>query len=119
LPLPTDAQPIDGVSLVPVLRGEATSVKDHVYHAFPRPRPEKKKGEWLGRAIRTERYRYVEWRPFGTTDEKSDVELYDYTADPLETENLAPRHPDLCVQLQKLLDQHPAPVAPVLASRPR
>jgi iduronate 2-sulfatase len=114
LPAPNGPQPIEGISQVSVLHDPKVAVKDYVYHAFPRPRPDKG-GEWLGRAIRTERYRYVEWRPFGRSDEKSDVELYDYTTDPLETENLAPRHPDLCAQFQQLLDRQPAAAAPLPA----
>ena len=53
LPKPQGPQPVDGVSLVPVLKDPARRVRDHAYHAYPKRK--------LGRAIRTERYRLVEW----------------------------------------------------------
>jgi iduronate 2-sulfatase len=36
LPKPVVPQPLDGISLVPVLRDPATRVRDHAYHAYPR-----------------------------------------------------------------------------------
>ncbi len=111
LPAPTGSQPIDGVSQVPVLRDPATQVKDHVYHAFPRPRPGK--GEWLGRAIRTERYRFVEWKSIRTPAEPADLELYDYLNDPAETVNVAAQQPEVVARLCALLARHPAAKLPV------
>lgn len=107
LPPPGGAQPIDGISVVPVLRDPALRVKDHVYHCFPRNRPGQ--GEWLGRAIRTDRHRLVEWRPFDGAGEPV-LELYDYVADPLEGENLAGSQPEVVTKLRRLLATHPAPV---------
>lgn len=119
LPAPSGPQPIDGTNQLPVLTDPANArVKDFVYHAFPRPRPGRV-GEWLGRAIRTQRYRYVQWRPFSDDGEKPDVELYDYETDPLEKVNMAATHPELCAQFQKLLDQQPVPHVPQPASAPR
>lgn len=116
LPAPQGPQPIDGASQAAALTDPTHArVKEFVYHAFPRARPGKG-GEWLGRAIRTERYRYVEWRPFGRGGEKPEIELYDYTADPLESENVASKNPDLCAKFQQVLDQQPATVAPLPAS---
>jgi uncharacterized sulfatase len=44
-----------------------------------------KKGAWfMGRSIRTDRYRYTEW-----DDGKKGVQLYDYETDPGELKNLA------------------------------
>jgi iduronate 2-sulfatase len=96
---------------VPVLRDPATQVKDHVYHAFPRPRPGK--GEWLGRAIRTERYRFVEWKSIRTPAEPADLELYDYLNDPAETVNVAAQQPEVVARLCALLARHPAAKLPV------
>jgi len=115
LPAPTGPQPIDGVSQVPVLRDPAHAQgKDHVYHAFPRPRPGQ--GEWLGRAIRTARYRYVQWLPFGAPPPQPDIELYDYETDPLESVNIAAEQPALVARFQALLDQYPAAKPPLKAT---
>lgn len=110
LPQPGGAQPIDGVSLVPVLRDSTVWVKDHVYHCFPRNRPGQ--GEWIGRALRTDRHRLVEWIPFNGAGEPV-LELYDYLKDPLESENLAATQPGVVAQLRLKLDRYPAPVRPV------
>jgi iduronate 2-sulfatase len=100
LPQVAGPQPIDGLSLVPVLRESATRVRDHAYHCFPR-------GDRLGRAIRTDRYRLVEWKRFGAGTESAEYELYDYQSDPLETRNLAGEHRVLVEQLATILARHP------------
>ena len=94
LPKPKVPQQLDGVSLVPVLRKPKTSVKDHVTHVFPR-------GQRLGRAVRTERYRLVEWKVAGALADTADLELYDYKTDPGETRNLAVEKPDVVKKLAR------------------
>ncbi|PHS00743.1 MAG: iduronate-2-sulfatase [Blastopirellula sp.] len=101
LPAPKGPQPIDGTSLVPVLNGSAKSVKDHAYHAFP------KGGGRLGRAIRTSRYRLVEWKPFKDSGAKPVYELYDYQTDPLEKKNWASERPKVVAELAAMLATHP------------
>lgn len=101
LPAPKGPQPIDGLSLVPVLKDPARKLRDHAYHCFPRDQGR------LGRAIRTERYRLVEWKRPGEPADKADLELYDYQDDPAETENLASRKPDVVRSLKAILDRHP------------
>lgn len=109
LPPPQGPQPIDGISQVPVLDDPRhAKVKDFVYHAYPRNRPGKG-GEWIGQAIRTSRYRYVEWRPLGDLSHAPDRELYDYSADPLESLNLADRMPAVVAELSALLSREPKP----------
>lgn len=95
-------QPVDGVSLVPVLKKSTARVRDHAYHAYPKQK--------LGRAIRTERYRYVEWRAWDGADESVEQELYDYQTDPLETQNLAAEKPAVVNSLAKILAEYPTPV---------
>ncbi len=95
-------QPMDGVSLVPVLRNTKATVSDHAYHCYPR-------GKYMGQAIRTERYRMVQWTAKNDADEKEIYELYDYLEDPLETRNFATLKPGVLKQLIELLKQHPAP----------
>jgi arylsulfatase A-like enzyme len=68
---------LDGVSLVPLLRDPAASVKDAARSLAERVPPE------LGRSLRTERWRYTLW-PDGSQ------ELYDHRRDPHERTNLAP-----------------------------
>ena len=46
--------------------------------------------EYIGRAIRTARYRYVEWCVHAS-GAAAGVELYDHRDDPLETTNVAAR----------------------------
>lgn len=96
LPKPAVPQPLDGMSLVPVLRDPAARVRDHATHCFPRePR--------LGRAIRTDRYRLVEWKKPGAPPESAVLELYDYESDPEETKNLAASLPDVVADLRRRL----------------
>ena len=115
LPLPAGPQPMDGKSLVPVLKDPSARVRDHAFHAYPKQR--------LGRAIRTERYRLVEWKAISQPKQtaihsdlqrqvarKSLYELYDYETDPLETKNLAAEKPDVVAELKKILATYPQPV---------
>jgi len=99
LPAPTGPQPIDGISLVPVLKDPQARVRDHAYHAYPKQK--------LGRAIRTERYRLIEWKKPNAPPETAELELYDYESDPLETKNLAAEQPDVVTQLRSILSKHP------------
>ncbi|MDD3489366.1 MAG: sulfatase [Paludibacter sp.] len=98
---PVAPQPIDGLSLTPVMKNTEKRIRDHAYHAFP-------KGKYSGRAIRTDRYRLVEWKNW---DDAGDVmyELYDYKLDPLETKNVAAEQPNMVEEMKKILAKHPAP----------
>ena len=88
---------------MPVLRDPAVSVKDHAYHCYPR-------GNRLGQAIRTARYRLVRWTPT-SGDARVDYELFDYQVDPLEKKNLADKHPEIVQSLLAKLESHPAPLS--------
>lgn len=115
LPVPTGPQPIDGKSLVPVLKRPDQTIRDHAYHVFPRGVAGK---ELFGRAIRTERYRMVEWKEIGAPTETAIYELYDYLTDASETENLAGKRPDVLAQLKAVLKQHPEARVPVEQRKP-
>ncbi|MFY9255504.1 MAG: sulfatase-like hydrolase/transferase [Fuerstiella sp.] len=99
LPAISGPQPIDGSSFVNVLNQTQTSIDSHAYHCFP-------KGGRLGRAIRTERYRLVEWKS-DKRDDKPEFELYDYKTDPHETKNLASSQPEVAERLKAILATHP------------
>ncbi len=101
LPAPSGPQPTDGLSLVPVLKNPRTRIRNHAYHVYP-----KKK---LGRAIRTERYRLVEWKRIGAPLQRAEYELYDYQNDPLERTNLAHRYPKIVERLASILANYPPP----------
>ncbi len=104
LPVPDVPQGLDGISLVPVLRNPERRIRDHAYHVYPKAK--------LGRAIRTERYRLVEWKRVGDPETAAEYELYDYEVDPEETRNLAGRHPEIVSQLQQRLRVYPQPRRP-------
>lgn len=102
LPAPAGPQPIDGRSLVPTLRDPAARVREHAFHAYPKAR--------LGRAIRSERYRLVEWSEWNESPAaEPELELYDYAEDPLETRNLAAERPQVVARLRQILAAYPAP----------
>ena len=103
LPAPKGPQAIDGKSLVPVLKNPKARVRDHAYHCYPRRR--------LGRAIRTDRYRLVEWRNVGEPVSAAEYELYDYAKGAVETENIAAQQPALLKILAAKLAAYPEPVA--------
>ncbi len=100
LPEPEVPQPLDGLSLVQVLKDPSKRIRDHVVHAYPRK-------ERMGRAIRTERYRLVEWNVPGNPADSANIELYDYHEDPLESKNLATARPDIVKELLITLNQYP------------
>ncbi|MEW4489290.1 sulfatase [Thalassoglobus sp. JC818] len=106
LPAPQESeavkQTIDGQSLVPLLKNPDAPHRGYAYHCFPR-------GKRLGRAIRTERYRLVEWKQFNASADQAEYELFDYVDDPLESKNLAEDRPDVVQQLSAILDSLPAP----------
>jgi iduronate 2-sulfatase len=101
LPVPKNPQPLEGKSLVPVLKRPSRESKEAVFHVYPRS--PKEKGAILGRAVRTERYRLVEWKKPGAPADTAEFELYDYEKDPSETKNLAATQPKLVKKLHALI----------------
>jgi iduronate 2-sulfatase len=88
--------------------------KQHILHVYPRGRG--KEGEILGRSIRTQQFRLVEWKPY-TGDGTVELELYDYLDDPLEKSNLAEERPEVVKELLKHLESYGDPRPPVAAKR--
>ena len=89
----TPAAPLDGVSLSPMLTNPSASVKDA---AFSQARN--------GYAIRTDRWRYIEW-----DGGNEGAQLYDMENDPAETTNLAadPKHATTVADLRARLAAYP------------
>ncbi|XZE53065.1 sulfatase [Planctomycetaceae bacterium SH139] len=102
LPAPSGPQPIDGASLAAVLKDPTKRVRDHAYHVYPQQK--------IGRAIRTERYRLVEWKAVGAPDDTAEFELYDYQLDPRERKNLVAEYPAVVARLKVTLANYPQPV---------
>lgn len=97
---PVAPQPIDGLSMVPVLKNPENRIRNHAYHCF-------NKEGYLGRAIRTNQYRMVEWKRMNNPNQKIEYELYDYKSDPLETKNIAGEMPEVLAEMKKILATHP------------
>jgi iduronate 2-sulfatase len=91
---------LDGESVAPNLRDADAASKSSVVHVYPR-------GERLGRAVRTPRYRLVEWKKPGAPVSTAELELYDYQEDPGETKNLAADQPDVVAELRAMLAEQP------------
>lgn len=105
---------LDGRSLRASLRDPAVPSKDHVIHVYPRSPAGK--GPVMGRAVRTERYRLVEWKKIGAAAESAELELYDYAADPLEKKNLAASQPEVVAALRRILAQYPEAMPQISAA---
>jgi iduronate 2-sulfatase len=61
----------------------------------------------LGRAVRTERYRLVEWKQPGADADSAELELYDYWEDPQEAKNVAVTRPGIVDELRLVLGRLP------------
>jgi len=94
-------QEIDGISFASVVRDPTQPARHHVTHVYPR-------GDRLGRAIRDQRYRMVEWNTWKGAADEAEIELYDYQQDPQETINVASQHPQRVAELREILAQQPA-----------
>jgi arylsulfatase A-like enzyme len=84
---------IDGISLVPLLRGHQVEPRALYWH-YPHYGNQ---GGMPGSAVRDGRWKLIEWYEDGA------IELYDLDADPSETQNLAERHPDITERLRASL----------------
>jgi iduronate 2-sulfatase len=76
---------LEGVSFTPLLMDPDRAWKTAAFSVYQRSIPEM--GNGLSRAMRTDRYRLVEWKAEG--NEKRVYELYDHKNDPQENTNIA------------------------------
>lgn len=92
---------LEGESLVPVLQNPGQRSDRVAYSQYQRFT-----GKYTGRALRTDRYRFVSW----TRKKGGEVvhqELYDHSTDPQETRNVikGSQYGDVVVDLEKQLEQ--------------
>jgi arylsulfatase A-like enzyme len=108
LPIPEHLQ---GSSLVPLLSDPGKDWKKAAFSQFLLGRfgpPETREQERMGYAMRTDRYRYVEWYAWDKSSKSKaeyiSSELYDHQVDPNETLNLA-QDPSYAEVLESLSSQ--------------
>ena len=104
LPLP---EGLEGSSMKPLLDNPRRPWKKAVLSQFPRAETgarQRGRGDYMGYALRTDRYRYVEWRTCKTNDVVA-RELYDHALEPHEMQNIAgrPEHASLVRKLSEEL----------------
>jgi arylsulfatase A-like enzyme len=97
---------LQGRSLVPLLKQPATATTGTALSQFPRGK------EVMGYSLRTDRYRYTEWRNV-TTSATLATELYDEQADPDENTNRAAQPAALDPQLTSTLSRQLASKAAI------
>jgi len=82
---------LEGVSMMPLIENPGRPWKRAAFSQYPRDKKKNRHnghGDIMGYAVRTDRYRYVEWRDWKTEDIIA-RELYDSDRDPGEMKNLA------------------------------
>jgi iduronate 2-sulfatase len=77
---------LEGISFVPLLREPRRTWKPAVFSQYPRIVDGR---ALMGRALRTERYRFVQWARVDEPRKVEAVELYDHERDPGENVNMA------------------------------
>ena len=93
----SEDQPLDGLSLLPVLTEGAAVDREAIFTWFPFPQG--------GATVRSGKFKLV--KRFETTATRPNlVELYDLEADIGETNDLAEAHPEVVARLDALLEAH-------------
>jgi len=99
---------LEGISMMPLLQDPDRPWKTAAFSQYPRDRKANRHrghGDVMGCAVRTRRYRYVEWRDWSTKEVVA-RELYDHVRDPHEMHNVAdrPEHASIVRRLAGVLD---------------
>mgnify|MGYP000873556900 CR=1 FL=1 len=101
----------DGSSVLQSLTNTKHQV-DYAYHCYPRD-------GWMGRAIRTDEFRLVEWRNIQNPNQQPNYEFYTYADDLLEYKNTADLNNEDFKSLLHLLEMQPPYIKPLAASPAR
>lgn len=97
IPLPGNIQPIDGRSLVPLLKDAQAPWEDRylfVHQGRWNKGEDPNLSKFKSCAVRTQRWRFV-----------NNEELYDISVDPYETSDVAGEHPEVVADLRKAFDR--------------
>lgn len=86
---------LEGLSMAPLLDDPDQPWKEAAYSQYPR-------GTLMGYSVRTNRYRYTEWRRIGSKEIEAS-ELYDHENDPDENVNIAGK-----TENQTIVERHSA-----------
>jgi len=98
---PKPGQTLDGVSLVPLLRGTGRLDREAIFCHFPHYIPAT--GNLPSTSVRSGRWKLI--RFYGEGPNRTDAhELYDLVADIGETKNVAEAHPEIVARLSRLID---------------
>ncbi|QEG02231.1 Arylsulfatase [Stieleria maiorica] len=111
---------VEGVSLMPLLDDPSNRHHEVALTQTPRPNyPRGKLPEVMGYSIRSQQFRYTEWRDFPSKRVLA-RELYDHRTDPHESVNVAERdeHQSTIAELVEKLSAKLAARPTVAASRP-
>ena len=91
---------VEGYSFAPLLDDSKKAWKAAAFSQYPRGG--KDTGPLMGYAVKTDRYRYVEWRKRDGTEVVA-RELYDHKTDPDENANVADANKPVVEELAKQL----------------
>ncbi|TWU32532.1 arylsulfatase [Novipirellula artificiosorum] len=105
--LPEDVQKFDGRSLLPLLKDPKAAWADRelFFHCGRWPTGDQKKFKFLKCAVRTDRWRFV-----------NNEKLYDISADPGETTDVADSNPEVVGNLRKSYDVWWTSLTPLLVN---
>jgi len=96
----TPPRPLDGRSLVPLVRGETAAWSDRTL--FVHVQRQEIPPKWGASAVMTDRWRLV-----------NGIELYDIKADPAQSKDVAGQYPDIVAQLRARYEEWWATLEPV------
>ena len=97
LPLPSH---LEGLSIKPMLDDPGRPWKSAAFSQYPRPQ----NGGLMGYSMRTDRYRFTQWRSRSDSSKVDATELYDHQIDPQENSNVA-NHPTSAALVKQLAAQ--------------